>query len=55
MTPEEQSKFEQGVAMLGDTLPPLWWRLYCNCKEQGFTEEQAMLLLRTHIAQRVDP
>lgn len=41
--------FEQGAAIMADSLPPYWWRLYSNMVREGFSEEQAMRLLATWI------
>ncbi len=40
---------DQAGALLGDTLPPLWRRLYLGCVGEGFTEQQAMSLVETYI------
>ncbi len=40
---------DQAGALLGDTLPPLWRRLYVGCLSEGFTEQQAMSLVETYI------
>lgn len=42
-------KHDQAAAFLGDNYPPLWKRLYDNCVKEGFTEAQAMDLVRTYI------
>jgi hypothetical protein len=49
MTNEEQAKLDQSIASMGDMLPALWWRLFLECKERGFTEQQAMTLILEHI------
>lgn len=49
MTPEETANADQGMTYLGESLPPLWRKLYENCIAEGFTELQAMQLVRTYI------
>lgn len=43
------SEFEQASARMADTCPPMWRRLYCNSVIEGFTEYQAMELVKTFI------
>jgi hypothetical protein len=50
MTPEERAEFDQSSALVADSLPPMWWRLYTGLIKEGFTKEQAMELLKTFIA-----
>lgn len=40
---------DQAVATVGDMWPPLWRRIYDNLLSEGFTEQQAMSLLKTYI------
>ena len=40
---------DQAVAILGDSLPPLLWRMYTNLKACGFAHEDAMDLVKTYI------
>ncbi len=50
MTPEKQAELDQAVAQISDNLASLWWRLFSECKERGFTETQALALVIQHIA-----
>lgn len=52
---KESQKFDQGAAFLGDALPALWWRMYNNMLLSGFSEEQAMSLLRTYVKAACQP
>ena len=40
---------DQARAGLEETFPSLWHGLYSRCVEEGFTEEQALQLVRTYI------
>ena len=51
---EKHAKFEQDMAKLGDILPGHWRRIYENLKTEGFTESQAMELLKAYITKRTD-
>jgi hypothetical protein len=45
----DYSKLDQNLARLADTFPPHWYRLYAGCVEAGFTDEQAMEILKVYI------
>ena len=49
MDPKEQAEFDQAAATLGDSFPPLWYRLYEQCCKQGFSEPVALRLVETYI------
>ena len=40
---------DQTAALIRDTIPPLWYGLYSRLQEEGFTEQQAMELLKIYI------
>lgn len=46
---KDLQRLEQGFATLGDIYPPLWRRMYGNCISEGFSEMQAMELVKTWI------
>jgi hypothetical protein len=46
---KERAEFDQAQATLVETFPPLWRGLYRNCMEVGFSEEEAMELVKTYI------
>jgi hypothetical protein len=46
---QNQAKMDQATAMLGDVMPPIWRRMFENSVEAGFSEEQAMSLVKTYI------
>jgi hypothetical protein len=43
------SDIEQSGELLKQNLPPLWWGLFENCKNNGFTEQQAFELVKQYI------
>jgi hypothetical protein len=43
------SEMEQSGEFLIQNLPPLWWGLYHNCMERGFTSDQAFELVKQYI------
>jgi hypothetical protein len=45
-----RSECEQGRALLSETSPPLWWSIYSSCKDCGFTEQQAMDLVKAMVS-----
>ena len=49
MTPQQKAEFDQKLAEHREILPGIWWALYSGSVEKGFSEEQAMDLLKTHI------
>lgn len=44
---------DQGIAAISEMCPPLWWGLYEGCKKQGFSDDQAMEILKTIVAQTI--
>lgn len=49
MTPKEKADMDQGMALMVDTLPALWRRMYVNLLSEGFGAAEAMDLLKTFI------
>lgn len=49
MDAKTQAEFDQSAAIISDTYPPMWRRLYTNLLAEGFTEEQSWNLLQTFI------
>ena len=47
MTPEELAKFDQEMKEISKTMPALWWSIYKECFNEGFSSDQAMDLLKT--------
>jgi hypothetical protein len=45
-----KAEFDQQVASIRDELPSCWWALYKGCMEKGFSEIQALELLKTWIS-----
>ena len=46
---DDLSKTDQSMAIIADTFPRFWWRMYSNCKAEGFTDEQAFDLVALYI------
>lgn len=52
MTPEEAKKlreYDEAQTFLVDRFPSLWKGLFRNCVKEGFTETQAMDLVKAYI------
>ena len=49
LDPRNKAKFDQESALIADVLPSLWYRIYKNCLEQGFREQEALKLVQTYI------
>lgn len=45
----KQRSLDEGSTILTDHFPTLWWGLYANLKERGFSEEQAFSLLKCYV------
>lgn len=45
----KRQEIEQSLASLGELLPRSWRVLFDGCKNEGFTPEQSMDLLKTYI------
>ena len=46
---ELRAQLDQACAALSEVQPVLWWGLYAGMISQGFTNEQALELLKTFI------
>lgn len=46
---KRQAEFDRAMASIGDTLPPLWRRLFMNNREEGFTDSESFELLKVYI------
>lgn len=49
MNEKEQSDFEQSVAAIAESYPPMWRRMYLNLLSEGFSKDESMDLLKTFI------
>lgn len=49
MQQHSRHDIDQTAALIRDTMPSLWYGLYCRLQEEGFTEQQAMELLKTYV------
>lgn len=45
----KKAQLDQGMALLADTFPPMWRRVYDECTKAGFDEVQSFKLLQTYI------
>jgi len=48
-----KAKLDQSSALLAEMLPPLWWGIYKACVDEGFTESQALELVKTYLSSTV--
>ena len=48
-----RAQLDQSSALLAEMLPPLWWGLYRACVDEGFTESQALELVKTYLSSTV--
>lgn len=39
------SEFDQAATLTAACFPSLWWKMYANCVQEGFSKEQALLLV----------
>jgi len=46
---KQMHDLEQATATMGEMYPPLWRNIYVRLKEEGFTEQQAMSILKVYI------
>ena len=47
--PKDLAAFDQDCKIICETFPPLWFSLYTGCVEEGFTEVQALELVKAYI------
>lgn len=52
---DKRAQRDQDLATIRDSLPAMWWSLYQGCIDAGFTETDAMKLVRTFISRRDEP
>jgi len=45
----KRAEIDQASAWLAECLPPLWWSLFEGCLQAGFTESNAIDLVKTYI------
>lgn len=50
MNAKDVQNFDEVTTMMANSFPPYWWKLYSNLVKEGFSESQAMDLLKTYIA-----
>lgn len=49
ITPKEKAEMDQSMALVADMLPLIWHNLFVNLCKQGFSELQALDLIKTYI------
>ena len=49
MDPKQRAEFDQNMALMLDFVPTAWWQLYVRLIAEGFTESQAMDLVKTYV------
>ncbi len=49
MSNPDIAALDQAGAALGDTLPPMWRRIYKSCLTAGFTERESFSILQVYI------
>jgi len=49
LDPKMAAEIEQGVAAIRELFPPVWRALSQECLKEGFTEAEAMDLVKTYI------
>ena len=47
--PKQLNEYEQSIAFITDYFPRVWYSLYINCIQQGFTEVQSLELVKEYI------
>jgi len=47
---KQRAMMDQSIAALSEMLPDLWWGLFQGCVEKGFSEEQAIELIKQYVA-----
>jgi hypothetical protein len=50
MENKEIHNLDQAAAMIADTLPPMWKRMYDRLLEEGFDADKAMQILKAYVA-----
>lgn len=46
---QDEQALEQSFAFVGERLPAIWRLLYSNCIKEGFSETQALEIVKTYI------
>lgn len=49
ITPKEKAEMDQSMVLVVDMLPLIWYNLFVNLCKQGFSELQALDLIKTYI------
>lgn len=46
---KKKAQYDQEIAAFNEMIPSMWWSLFRSLKKEGFTEIQALELLKTYI------
>lgn len=49
MDDRTRAEIDQGLAAARETITALWWSMFVGAKEKGFSEQQAIDLVKTYI------
>ncbi len=49
MKPEDVQKYDQASAFIAEAMPPFWRQLFDGCVKEGFSEDQALQLVKAHL------
>ena len=49
MSPKEKAELDHAHALICEVVPSQWRRMFCRLLEEGFTETQALSLLKMYI------
>ena len=42
-------ELEKGLVAARETMPRIWWALYCGCLQVGFSDSQSLSLVHTYL------
>jgi hypothetical protein len=49
LDPKKIAELEQGMALLTEVYPRMCWNLYVAMQENGFTKQEAFVLVQTYL------
>ena len=52
---QQNAEMDQNITTVAEMYPRLWWALFDKLKEQGFTEGQAIELVKEYIRTTLTP
>lgn len=51
----QNAEMDQNISNLAETYPRLWWAMFDSLKDRGFTESQALELVKEYIHTTLAP